>query len=797
MNPSTVKFGRFFLLSVNDEKQALSLWPSDVHEIRKIKSLSSFLRKLAGKYLLLIDAGKNVNCNELSLRRLLKIAADKNAGVVFSDFILPEEEKFIERPLTDYQAGSIRDDFNFGHLLIFSGEAIRSVLQKYGSLPSEADSALYDLRLKVATDYKLVHVPEFLYAVFTDKFQKMEKAGRKKEAHFDYVAKENFIHQKKMERIATNHLKRIGAYLPPRTKKVEQRQDDLQWKASIVIPVLNRRKTIADALNSALKQKTDFPFNIIAVDNYSTDGTTDILKKFAAKYPHVHHVIPARHDLGIGGCWNEAIHSPFCGRYVVQLDSDDLYSAPKTLQKIVDMMRAGNYAMVVGAYTIVNEHLRKIPPGLIAHREWTQANGHNNLLRVNGMGAPRAFDASVLRRIGFPNVSYGEDYAAALQMTREYQVGRIYESLYWCRRWKRNTDAGLSVEQQNRNDFYKDELRSAEIRERQVLNKKSEELRNRIFAFYPGKGGKSLPALCRSLYDAQRKSWAALAHACRDLETVQTRELSGDAYNIILQYNPARAVSSGAAVDKKSIKKRPCFLCRENLPPEQKGILYKKQYLILSNPAPIFKRHFTVVATDHDPQDIESSLASFLRLAADMSPEYAVFYNGPACGASAPDHLHFQAVPKNSLPLLRYLKMLSRGGRKSSIRFLRRQIFDRSVVVLESKKIKILSGLFLRLLEKTREVVNSNEEPPVNVIGGYSENGWRLVVFLRGKHRPNAYFAQGKKRIFVSPGAVDMAGVVITPLLDNYHRLDYNVVRKIYREVSLPEDKMESIIEGL
>jgi len=288
--------------------------------------------------------------------------------------------------------------------------------------------------------------------------------------HFDYVAAENFAWQKKLEKVATDYLKLTGTYLRARARKAPRASERFPVEASIVIPVLNRKKTINDALRSALAQETNFNFNIIVVDNHSTDGTTQIIKKMASQNPKIAQIIPERRDLGIGGCWNEAIYSPHCGRYAVQLDSDDLYSSPATLQKTVDALRKGNYAMVVGSYTIVNEQLKQISSGLIDHREWTQANGHNNLLRVNGMGAPRAFNTAIIRKIGFPNVSYGEDYAVGLRIAREYKIGRIYESLYLCRRWQDNTDAGLSVEKQNRNDFYKDKLRTMEIRARQAMN---------------------------------------------------------------------------------------------------------------------------------------------------------------------------------------------------------------------------------------------------------------------------------------------------------------------------------------
>ena len=706
-----------------------------------------------------------------------------------------ERNNLIKHSLIDYQLGSICDDFNFGHLLLFPCDAAKSVLQKYGSLPSDVDVALYDLRLKISTDYELIHVPHFLYKVSAKEQNKNKISGEKTDALFAYVVKENFNRQKKLEKIATNHLKRIGACLQQRNKKTNKEQNEMQWKASIIIPVLNRKKIISDALDSALKQKTDFAFNVIVVDNHSTDGTTEILKKYAVKYPHVHHIIPARRDLGIGGCWNEAIYSPHCGRYVVQLDSDDLYSSPQTLQKIVNTLRKGNYAMVVGSYTVVNESLKRIPPGLIDHREWTRKNGHNNLLRINGMGAPRAFDSSVIRKFGFPNVSYGEDYAVALRITREYKIGRIYENLYWCRRWTHNTDAGLSIENKNRNDFYKDKLRTVEIEARKLANKEKPSFRGeRIFAEFSNGKDVSLPLLCQSLYDEQKKTWPQLTEACANLSSIKTRQLSGKNYNVYLQYNPARAVSSGAAVDAESIKSRPCFLCENNLPSRQIGILYKNKYWVLCNPAPIFQKHFTVVSLRHEPQEIASSFTSLLELAADAASEYAVFYNGPACGASAPDHLHFQVIPKNHLPFLKDYKKLLILGNKNSVRYGHWEDVDRSVILLESKNAELLTGQFLCLMKLAEEICKTNDEPMVNVICDYSSNRWRLIVFLRQKHRPDDYFAKGENRIFISPGAVDMAGIVITPLLNNYNRLDYNAIRKIYREVSLPDNMMSSVI---
>jgi glycosyltransferase involved in cell wall biosynthesis len=274
-----------------------------------------------------------------------------------------------------------------------------------------------------------------------------------------------------METVFTDYLKRIGAFLLPRLKEAEQKMESFPMEASVIIPVRNRKETIEEAVKSALSQEADFQFNIIVVDNHSTDGTTAILSGLAKNYSQLKHIIPERTDLGIGGCWNEALNHKSCGRYAIQLDSDDLYSSPHTLQKMFDVLRQENYAMVIGSYTLVDSKLKEIPPGLIDHREWTDENGHNNALRINGLGAPRAFDTGLMRKIRFLNVSYGEDYAAALRICREYRIGRIYENLYLCRRWPGNTDARLSIEEENQKNAFKDKIRTEEILARQKIAK--------------------------------------------------------------------------------------------------------------------------------------------------------------------------------------------------------------------------------------------------------------------------------------------------------------------------------------
>jgi glycosyltransferase involved in cell wall biosynthesis len=316
--------------------------------------------------------------------------------------------------------------------------------------------ALYDLRLRMK---KIVHINEYLYTeIETD----TRKSGEKQ---FDYVDPKNRAVQVEMEQICTAHLKRIGAYLEPKFRNIEF-SGEFPVTASVVIPVYNRVKTVKDAVESALAQQCDFPFNVIVVDNHSTDGTTELLEEIAVKDKRLVHLIPAKYDLGIGGCWNLAVHSEKCGEFAVQLDSDDVYSGPDTLSKIVNAFREQNCAMVVGTYQMTNFDMQPIPPGVIDHREWTEENGRNNALRINGLGAPRAFWTPLLRQINLPNTSYGEDYALGLRISREYRIGRIYDVLYCCRRWEGNSDAALDIERVNANNLYKDRIRTWELEAR-------------------------------------------------------------------------------------------------------------------------------------------------------------------------------------------------------------------------------------------------------------------------------------------------------------------------------------------
>lgn len=421
--------------------------------------------QLSTGYLLFVNQAQEITLGQAALERFTDIALQTGAGLTYSDFYEVKNGERAEHPLVDYQFGSIRDNFDFGALMLFSTVALHEAAKKYGSCPEVQWAGLYDLRFKVSIDRPVFHIQEFLY---TKNETDMRKSG---ERLFDYVDPRNQTVQKEMEQVATQHLKNIGAYLEPHFQPIPPATTSFPVEASVIIPVRNRVKTVADAVQSALKQKTDFSFNVIVVDNHSTDGTTDLLAKLTQQDGRVKHLIPARHDLGIGGCWNEALLSEHCGKYAVQLDSDDIYSDEQTLQKVVSEFARGDFAMVIGSYRLVNFDLQEIPPGVIDHREWTPENGRNNALRINGLGAPRAFRTELVRQSLLPNVSYGEDYAIALRLSRAYQIGRIYEPIYLCRRWEGNTDAALPIEKLNRHDLYKDRLRTIEIMARQRLNR--------------------------------------------------------------------------------------------------------------------------------------------------------------------------------------------------------------------------------------------------------------------------------------------------------------------------------------
>lgn len=425
-------------------------------------SLKKMSEKVKTGFVLVYNKSFPLDIGKFALRRMMRVCKSAGAGMVFSDYFENREGRLTPHPLIDYQEGSLRDDFNFGSLILYSTTAFTKACKE---MKEEFTFAgLYDLRLKVSQRHRIIHIPELLY---TEVERDTRKSGEKQ---FDYVDPRNRAVQEEMEKACTKHLKKIKALLKPGFRKISFDSEKFEYEASVIIPVKNRSKTIADAIASVLSQNAKFKFNLIIIDNYSTDGTTDIIRSFAAKDERVIHIIPERKDLGIGGCWNEGICHEKCGKFAIQLDSDDLYIDSSVISRIVAAFYSQQCAMVVGSYKMVNFKLEEIPPGVIDHREWTPENGRNNALRINGLGAPRAFYTPVLRRILVPNVSYGEDYAVGLAISRNYQIGRIYEPLYLCRRWEDNSDAALDVSRINANNLYKDRIRTIELlaRKRQI-----------------------------------------------------------------------------------------------------------------------------------------------------------------------------------------------------------------------------------------------------------------------------------------------------------------------------------------
>ena len=433
-------------------------------ELIHIDSLQSTatLRKIAEKatteFSLIYTKNTMLELGQYALERFAKIATDTEAGLVYSDYYQVIDGVRSNHPVIDYQEGSLRDDFNFGSVLFYNSKRLRKAVDKMKD--DYQFAGLYDLRLKVSRKAELFHINEYLYAeVETD----TRKSGEKQ---FDYVDPKNRAVQIEMEQACTHHLKKIGAYLAPEFTKIEFNETNFPVEASVIIPVRNRVKTIDDAIRSVLSQKANFEFNLIVVDNFSNDGTSEIIEEIAKTDARLIHIIPERSDLGIGGCWNAGVDSPLCGKFAIQLDSDDIYQDENTLQKIVNAFYEQNCAMVIGSYTMTNFAMETIPPGLIDHKEWTPENGRNNALRINGLGAPRAFYTPVLREIKVPNTSYGEDYALGLRISREYQIGRIYDSVYMCRRWDENSDASLDVVKMNGHNLYKDKIRTIELKAR-------------------------------------------------------------------------------------------------------------------------------------------------------------------------------------------------------------------------------------------------------------------------------------------------------------------------------------------
>ena len=738
-------------------------------------TIVSIVENTDADYVMICTRHTTIGWGNNTLERFLRVADDTDAVMVYADHYKMVEGKMEKHPVIDYQSGSLRDDFDFGSLWCIKAQA----LADYIAQPDREEyqfAALYDLRLYLSRVGEIFHLNEFLYS---EAELDTRKSGEKQ---FDYVNPRNREVQIEMEKACTQHLGKVGALIDTTFyRQPDFGEQDFEYEASVIIPVFNREKTVADAVKSALGQKASFKFNVIVVNNHSTDRTGEILDEL--KVDNLIQIVPERTDLGIGGCWNEAINSSFCGKFAVQLDSDDLYSSPKTLQKIVDAFYKQKAAMIIGSYRMCDFDFNTLPPGLIDHKEWTDENGCNNALRINGLGAPRAFFTPLVRQIQFPNTSYGEDYALGLAFSRRYRIGRIYDELYLCRRWGGNSDAALSVEKVNANNLYKDRLRTMELKARQHM--------------LQGKADIMEDSSISRFFNRQLEVWTDARHRFRDLKHVETRQFSDQ---LKLQWNPARIVSTGAKIDKKTLGERPCFLCDKNRPKEQMSKQIDEKFHLLVNPFPILPVHFTIPARKHQPQLIYKNYGEMHRFIS-LHSDLMVFYNGPKCGASAPDHLHFQAGTNGILPLQTNWQRLSRNltdiislNDEEKISVVRDFIVPAFVII--SKSAESDEALFRRLY-KAMPQRGDETEPMMNIISWRKGEEFISVVIPREKHRPEAYFAEGDAQFVVSPGALDMSGLIITPREEDFRKLTEEKALSLLQECGVSEEKMNAIIAKL
>lgn len=754
--------------------------------VRSSEALRQIAAQTQAPYVALVVKDTAIQLGEAALERMVKVAQDSGAAMVYADRYekkrVGDDWQTEKHPVIDYQLGAIRDDFDFGALWLLKGDLLRqwahesaNTQYKYGGL--------YDLRLYLSRQGELLHLNEMLY---TEVERDMRASGEKQ---FDYVNPANREVQIEMEQVATRHLDAIGALVDTNSLlTIDYNEQPFDVEASVIIPVFNRAKTIADAVKSALEQETSFAYNVIVVDNHSTDGTADILSSLSLCHSDKLHVItPDRTDLGIGGCWNMAVNDSRCGRFAVQLDSDDLYSSPKTLQTIVDAFYEQKAAMMVGSYRMCDFDLNTLPPGLIDHKEWTDENGPNNALRINGLGAPRAFFTPLLREVQLPNTSYGEDYAMGLWFSRNYRIGRIFDELYLCRRWGGNSDAALSVDRINANNLYKDRLRTLEIKARQAKNS----------------GYQSQPSITSPLYryfDRQLRLWPETRDRYRELTHVETRDLNVGSSTFEVQFNPARIRSTGATISKEAVAARPCFLCKANRPQVQMTKIQNADYELLVNPYPILPMHFTIPMRRHQPQQIRGMYGEMIQLLKNY-PDLMVFYNGPMCGASAPDHAHLQAGTSGILPLQREWQRLSRNltevarrGEDATLSVI--EDYPCAALAIRSRSRRGSERMFATLYHALPKVPDQTE-PMLNVVAWRADDEYVSVVFPRRKHRPDCYYKDNDEKLLVSPGALDMSGLIITPRREDFERITPEQALAILDECALSVEDMEALKERL
>lgn len=757
----------------------------EIPSLYSYKAAQAIAQETRAAYTLVYFKEQPVTFTYMALERMVKVADGTQASLVYSDHYCIENGKTVAAPCIDYQMGSVRDDFDFGSVILYKSDRLKSFfLMNADSFITELNHAIwYAVRLELSD--KIFHLQEKLY---TEQELDLRKSGEKQ---FDYVDPRNRDRQIEMEEVCTWYLQdeeHYGYLEPGDYYPLDITAQQFPVEASVIIPVRNRVRTIADAIQSVLTQETTFPFNLIVVDNGSTDGTTEKIEAYKEDSRLIH-IVPDRSDLGIGGCWNMALLHPQCGRFAVQLDSDDLYSSPKTLQQIVDKFYEENCAMVIGSYRMCDFNLNTLPPGLISHAEWTEDNGRNNALRINGLGAPRAFYTPIAREILFPNTSYGEDYFMGLAISRHYRIGRIYDELYLCRRWEGNSDSSLSREKVNANNMYKDSIRTAELKARIAYNK-----------YAPSDL-------------IQRMTWEDYDNHVTELYEVQTRKLGTGTNKVTLQFNPARIRSTVAKLDQKSLAERPCFLCCKNRPAQQYSQMTIPGYELLVNPFPILKEHYTIPSLCHEPQLIQNSFIAFERLAALNASEHSenliVFYNGPRCGASAPDHLHFQMGSGDNLPLVQSLKARIDEGledkdllvNEDKIALYKITNYITPCLVIISAMDYSQNQLFQKIY-KALPLQENEIEPGMNLIGwtqrftAYGDVHVTLVI-PRRKHRPDCYFAEGDQQIMVSPGALDMCGLVITPRLEDYKKIKISQVKEIISECGLSKEAFAEFINRL